>query len=233
VSTSTSAKGVVRSASSQAGVGNAPLLAIGQRLRQARLELGMSLREMARRVGVSPSFISQVELGRTKPSVGTLYSIALELGVSLNELMPPAAKVASSAESGLSAETLHDRTRATIPDGVSPVQRAATRPALQINGATWGRLTAAHDFANDFLHVTYVPGGQSCPQDSMIHHPGREYGYILSGRLMVQVGFTCYELNRGDSISFESVTPHRLSNPYDIASESVWLVVGRGGTPVL
>ena len=50
---------------------------------------------------------------------------------------------------------------------------------------------------------------------------------------MVQVGFARYELDQGDSISFDSITPHRLSNPYDVDSESVWLVVGRGGTPVL
>src|SRR5487761_1391839 len=63
---------------------------IGQQLRRARLAAGISLREMARRVDVSASFISQVELGRTMPSVGTLYSIASELGVSLDGLMPTA-----------------------------------------------------------------------------------------------------------------------------------------------
>ncbi len=44
---------------------------IGSRLRQARLQLNISLREMARRINVSPSFVSQVELGKARPSVGT------------------------------------------------------------------------------------------------------------------------------------------------------------------
>lgn len=60
---------------------------MGLRLRGAREGAGMSLREMARRVNLSPSFISQVELGRTAPSVGTLYAIVTELGLSLDSLM--------------------------------------------------------------------------------------------------------------------------------------------------
>ena len=187
----------------------------------------MTLREMARRVGVSPSFISQVELGRAKPSVGTLYAMASEL-----ELMPQSA-AAYRLEDAVHEAPPDLQSSRNLDDPSSPVQRATTRPVLQIGGATWGRLTPGHDFANDFLHVTYAPGGQSCPEDNLIHHRGREYGYVLRGRLMVQVGFARYELDQGDSISFDSITPHRLSNPYDVDSESVWLVVGRGGTPVL
>jgi mannose-6-phosphate isomerase-like protein (cupin superfamily)/DNA-binding XRE family transcriptional regulator len=246
---------------------------------------GISLREMARRVDVSASFISQVELGRTMPSVGTLYAIASELGVSLDGLMPPAhaapapsaaapagAGPAGSVASGTPApgtpapgtapsaagtvaaavfaalDQLADepagavaaREFRTLPrpfspaaDAEAPVQRAVSRRELKIGGAIWGRLTAGHDPANDFLHVVYKPGGESCPEDQMIHHRGFEYGYIIKGRLRVQVGFDDYELGDGDSISFDSMTPHRLSNPFTEQSESIWVVVGRGGTPVL
>jgi len=51
-----------------------------QRLRAAREAAKMSLRELARRVDLSPSFISQVELGRAAPSVGTLFAMTSELG---------------------------------------------------------------------------------------------------------------------------------------------------------
>jgi transcriptional regulator with XRE-family HTH domain/quercetin dioxygenase-like cupin family protein len=242
----------------------APLLGVGQQLRRARLAVGVSVREMARRVGVSPSFISQVELGRTMPSVGTLYAIASELGVSLDGLMPlgesPAGEpgVAEAAgepareepvavlraagqadadpdppEGAMPHPAWAARLFTTITDADSPVQRAGSRHELRIGGAVWGRLTSDHDPANDFLHVLYKPGGESCPADQLIHHRGREYGYIITGRLNVQVGFDHYELNAGDSINFESMTPHRLSNPYDANSYSIWIVVGRGGTPVL
>jgi transcriptional regulator with XRE-family HTH domain len=228
-----------------------PIIGIGQQLRDARLAIGLSLREMARRVDVSASFMSQLELGKTMPSVGTLYSIASELGVSLDDLMP-SAQPAAVSEEGAEPETELDeehgpaaqepaaRNRRGIPrhfgaspEAEAPVQRADRRHELRIGGAIWGRLTANHDPANDFLHVVYKPGGESCPPDQMIHHRGFEYGFIITGTLHVQVGFAHYDLGEGDSISFDSATPHRLSNPFDIESQSIWVVVGRGGTPVL
>jgi transcriptional regulator with XRE-family HTH domain len=215
-----------------------PLDAVGQKLRRARLAAGMSVREMARRVDVSPSFISQVELGRTKPSVGTLYAIATEMGVPLDDLMP----LDSTASTGPSGQGLQVSQRgaarpsaaeARDTDPGSPLQRGDRRHELRMDKAVWGRLTSDHDPENDFLHVVYSPGGESCPADSLIHHPGVEYGYVMYGRLHVQVGFTHYELEPGDSIRFESMTPHRLHNPFDVESVSIWIVVGRGGTPVL
>jgi transcriptional regulator with XRE-family HTH domain len=228
---------------------------VGRQLRQARLAAGISVREMARRVDLSPSFISQVELGRTKPSVGTLYAIATELGVPLDDLMPigqsgPAEEppahgpepVPVPDPAGDDADRLQLVRRGLLrpwgaearnTDPGSPVQRADRRHELRMNGAVWGRLTADHDPDNDFLHVVYSPGGESCPADSMIHHRGFEYGCVISGTLRIQVGFAHYELNAGDSVSFDSMTPHRLHNPSDVDSTSIWMVVGRGGTPVL
>lgn len=236
--------------------GNVPsgssLDGVGALLRQARTAAGISVREMARRISVSPSFVSQVELGRTKPSVGTLYSIASELGVPLDTLMPvaplppadpgvrvvrPAGPLVGPPETATpgppaAGGPAGPSGAAEAPSG-SPVQRADRRHELRMDLATWGRLTADHDADNDFLHVTYQPGGQSCPTDALIHHRGKEYGFVVSGKLTVQVGFAEYELGAGDSISFDSSTPHRLSNPFDEVSTSIWLVVGRGGTPVL
>src|SRR5688500_6340440 len=60
---------------------------LGMRLRDARQSAKLSLRELARRVDVSASLVSQVELGRTSPSVGTLYALVSELGLSLDEVM--------------------------------------------------------------------------------------------------------------------------------------------------
>src|SRR3954467_1136508 len=60
---------------------------IGPRLREARLERGMSLRGLAQSLGVSASLISQVETGKTQPSVSTLYAMVNHLGVSMDELL--------------------------------------------------------------------------------------------------------------------------------------------------
>ena len=60
---------------------------MGERLRGRAGPRGLSLRELAGRLGVSPSLISQIETGRANPSVSTLYAIAAELDVSLDELL--------------------------------------------------------------------------------------------------------------------------------------------------
>src|SRR3954453_1366689 len=54
---------------------------VGGRLRATRERQGVSLRELARRVGVSPSLVSQIELDRVNPSVSTLYALVTELGM--------------------------------------------------------------------------------------------------------------------------------------------------------
>src|SRR4051794_34483056 len=59
---------------------------VGERLRERRKELSISVRELARRVAVSPSLISQIENGKTSPSVGTLYAIVTEMDLSLDEV---------------------------------------------------------------------------------------------------------------------------------------------------
>jgi transcriptional regulator with XRE-family HTH domain/quercetin dioxygenase-like cupin family protein len=74
--------------------GTKPAESLGGRLRQARLDADMSLRELARQLNVSASFMSQLENGKSQPSVATLYSLAQLLGVSMDRLFgaaqPPA-----------------------------------------------------------------------------------------------------------------------------------------------
>lgn len=203
---------------------------IGDHLRAARLEKQISLREMARRIEVSPSFVSQVELGKAKPSLGTLYSFLSELGLSLDELMPSGPAPAQQPVRDETVEALPPvGTASGIPwtAPASPVQRGATRRMVQLTGVTWQRLTSHDDPLVDFLHVTYEPRAESCPPERLMRHSGIEYGFITAGKLSVQVGFEHYELAAGDSISFDSGTPHRLFNGGNVTCTSVWVVVGR------
>src|SRR3954452_15801687 len=59
---------------------------LGSRLKSVRLKAGWTLRELARKAGVSPSFVSQIENGKSQPSVATLYVFAQLLDVSIDEL---------------------------------------------------------------------------------------------------------------------------------------------------
>ena len=60
---------------------------VGQRLRSERERHGVSLRELARRLEISPSALSQIETGKNRPNVETLYMIVAELGLSLDDLV--------------------------------------------------------------------------------------------------------------------------------------------------
>ena len=64
-----------------------PGTGLGPRLRLAREERQLSVRELARRIGCSASLISQIERGVSVPSVGVLYSLATELDSSLDHLL--------------------------------------------------------------------------------------------------------------------------------------------------
>ena len=95
------------------------------------------------------------------------------------------------------------------------------------SGVRWEELTAKSEDGVDFLHAIYEVGGASTPDESLMRHHGREYGYIVSGTLGIQIGFSEYVLNAGDSIAFDSTRPHRLYNKGDVPVHAVWFVVGR------
>src|SRR6201999_4283316 len=85
---------------------------VGEGLRKHRQEAGMSLRALAREIGVSPSLISQIEHGKATPSVATLYAIVSELGISLDELFfdnPRGAAAMHGQESGRHADPDNER----------------------------------------------------------------------------------------------------------------------------
>ena len=202
---------------------------IGDRLREVRNARGLSLRALAARLGVSASLISQVETGRARPSVRTLYAIATELGISLDELLFSDARAVD--EEGTEAAD-----PGAIPDirlPPEPVQRAGNRTAIRLaSGVVWERLTTASIPNVDFLHVTYEVGGASSPEHEFQRHSGQEWGYVLSGRLGVTIGFDEVVLGPGDAIAFDSTTPHRLANVGDEPVHGIWFVLGRRSSAV-
>lgn len=208
-------------------------LLLGERLRAERTKQQMGVRELARRVGVSASLISQIELGRATPSVSTLYAVVQELNLSLDQLFfeytdqrhPSAPKAGSANTPSASARVLAGRGK------VDPVMRADTRQAINLgSGVVWESMSPDTGQGVDFLRTTYEVGGESAPADALIRHGGREYGYIIEGTLGVTVGFDTHELRPGDSISFDSTTPHRLFNLGDRPVKAIWCVVGRDET---
>ena len=193
---------------------------IGTRLREERERVGISQRELARRIGLSASMISQLESGQSKPSVSTLYAIVTELGVSLDDVFR-----------GTEGHAAVDRPDAAPSEAADdPVVRPDERHVIDLaSGVRWERLTTHQHEDVDFLHVIYDIGGSSAGDTVLMRHPGREYGYVLSGHLCVQLGFEEHKLGPGDSIAFDSTQPHRLWNLGEEPVHGIWFVVGREG----
>lgn len=197
---------------------------LGPRLRAIRLRQGVGLRELARRLDLSPSSISQIETGKIRPSVRTLYALASEFGVTVDEVL-----FTDASLSGPALSSPRDSTPAVSEPGLA-VQRAVERPGIVLNsGVEWLRLMFWADEDVEFIEATYAPGSASSPDDAFVRHNGHEFGYILSGTLRVVVGFDAFVLEPGDSITFPSSTPHRLSNEGVETVRAIWVVRGRRG----
>lgn len=200
---------------------------VGERLRNERQAHGLSLRDLADRLGVSPSLISQIETGRARPSVSTLYALASELGVSIDDLLFLDADRAAGASPSVDPR-LSERGLAVAGTTPSPIQRATERKRIRLaSGVLWERLTSVSDPDVEFLSVTYDVGGASSPEDAYQRHGGHEWGVVLSGVLHVTIGFDEYELGPGDAVSIASTTPHRLANHGSEPVHAIWFVLGR------
>jgi transcriptional regulator with XRE-family HTH domain len=212
--------------SKRRGSNDSPDSYLGGRLRLEREQRGLSLRKLASQLGISPSALSQIETGRSQPSVGTLYSIVSALGLSFDELF------AAEAGDGKKQQA-SPAPRAT--GGKQPqeeiVTRAGERPTIELeSGVVWERLNPVGEREIEFLEVTYDVGGASSRGNTFVHHGGREYGLVLSGTLKVTVGFEAYELSPGDSICFDSAVPHRLETVGKQPAKAIWFVIGRSGS---
>ena len=105
---------------------------MGDRLRAARTTRRLTLRALGDRLGVSASLISQVERGLAKPSVNTLYAMARELDISLDELLFVDARAARPADDGRRAWAASGGTADLGPRPPrDPVQRADSRKTIR------------------------------------------------------------------------------------------------------
>ena len=202
----------------------------------------MSLRELADKAEISASMLSQIETGKTFPSVRSLYSIASALAVSVDYFFPEQGNNGEVPE-GINGSALEKMTASemreaklngakvidtaefpTHSQSSSPIIHANSRPTIELKGGvTWSRLTALAESDAEFLEINYAPGAMS--GEHMSHHEGREFGLILEGELVIELGFESYTLSAGDSIIFASTTPHRMINKSAQSMRAVWVVM--------
>jgi transcriptional regulator with XRE-family HTH domain/uncharacterized cupin superfamily protein len=213
---------------------------IGEKLRAVRQERRMSLRELAEKASISASMLSQIETGKAYPSVRSIYSIAAALGLPVDYFFPeqegetphpePDSNVAGDMTASEMREAMINRSgNSSAAKVVSPtmamaqILHASARPTIQLKGGVmWSRLTAAAETDVEFLEITYACGASSGA--NLSYHEGREFGLILEGELVVQLGFEQVTLYAGDSIVFDSTTPHRLANKGSQPMRALWVV---------
>lgn len=183
---------------------------LGLRLRELRAARSLSLRQLARLIGASPSLLSQVENGKVTPSVDTLYQLADALGIQVAAFF---GADAPSEREGAAAR----------------VVRAGRRQRIQLDhGVTWENLLPEEEPGLRFMEIRYPPGVHS--GSHLLRHPGRDLFVVLEGELVFRVGFEEHRLGAGDSISFGEFQPHQVRNDGTAEARAIVCVVGDRGT---
>ena len=199
---------------------------IGPRIRAERERRNVTIRALARVIGVSPSLISQIETGKSQPSVSSLYSITSALALSLEDLFDASDAGAPATVPAPAKPTSLRYLGTNRAKAVGPHVSPDDRELLTLDsGVTWERLGQVPQHHVDFLLVTYPPGSASSLDGRLMRHSGTEYGYLISGELELNLGFDKYLLVAGDSVSFESTKPHGYRNDGRVPAVGVWFVV--------
>ena len=204
---------------------------IGPRLKEIRLSADLSLREVARQLDVSPSFVSQIENGKSQPSVATLFGFATLLGVPMDALFDSTWKGRSDTRPKATPEIVNrdeaghphlvwDDSQARI-SAVSPGNRSLITTE---SGVQWERLAATTEKTVNFMEIVYEPGTESLETGALATHHGYEYAYALEGEVEVVIGDLMLTLSKNHSIGFDSSIPHKFRNTGTVTFRGIWFV---------
>jgi XRE family transcriptional regulator, regulator of sulfur utilization len=168
-------------------------LAVGPRVRALREGMGLSLRDLAERCGVSAPMLSQVERGETSPTLTIAAKIAGGLELTLSQLL-----------------------RLDEADGVSVVRADQRLLGDHADGHRYEVLTPPVPGQRaEVSHHELAPGSATGgPGDPPIHEPGsRETAVVLDGRLRLVCDGVAHDLGEGDAVTFDADLPHHFENP--------------------
>ena len=173
---------------------------LGKRLRQERKSQGLSLEDLARRTGFSKSFLSQIENARNSPSIASLKRITEALGVSIGSLF-----------------------EADRADQIYFLKKGERTPFEVVKDQVIFEFGSSKvpNRKMEAIFFTLRPGAES---DGEYHHDGEEFGTVLEGVLLFELGGREYRMEPGDSIYFTSPTPHRWRNPGPGITRALWVI---------
>ncbi len=174
------------------------LVELSQRIKQRRLELGLSLEEAAAGAGQTRSWLSKVENFRITPSLPALARVAEALRVSLATLLE-----------GLDSKP---QIVLTKKKDRKAIQRDPQNSDIIYHTLTAGR---ANRRMSPFILDIPAGGGRSVSRP----HEGEEFLIVLGGKVTLEYGKETFHLEDGDSLYFDAETPHRLHNPHKKAAQ--------------
>lgn len=171
---------------------------LGSRVALLRDVRGMSLRALAAAAGVSSSFLSQLENGRTNASVASLRKIAAALGVTPAQLLDDS------------------------PTHTRGVLKSDQRPTLPLEGAQKFVLSLPPLRNLEVYAGEFEPGGTT-GNDLYTHGQSQEMLIVTAGEVVLQLGDERIAMALDDSIEFLSSVPHRVMNESEAPARVVWI----------
>jgi transcriptional regulator with XRE-family HTH domain len=181
--------------------------AIGPRVKALREAMGLSLRDLAERTGVSAPMLSQVERGDTSPTLTVAGRIAHGLELSLSQLL-----------------------RLDEGEGVSVVRKSERRSGGS-SGHAYEIITPPLPGQRAEVSVHALEAGASTggPGDPPMHEAGsRETAVVTRGAITLTVAGLEYRLDEGDSVTFDADLPHHFENPEPDVDARFMSVVSAG-----
>lgn len=177
---------------------------IGQKIRNLRKHLGITLKQLSTKTTLSQSYLSQIERDISQPSITALVSITQALGVTMQWLF---------SETG-GAKVYDPRTGHGL---IKKHQRAS----IEYEDGTIDQLLIPKENSNfSIIYTEYSPYSIS----ETYAHKGSEAVTLISGELYVTVGDKCYFLEEGDCLSFPSSELHGHENKSDKKTIAIWFV---------
>lgn len=162
---------------------------LGQRLRDIRKELGLSLTEVASATAISPSFLSLVELGKSDITIGRLTRLAEFYKITFDELLGAAEAEELDIIQGHGRQLIH-----SPAEGID---------VFMLTSSTRGTMLP--------MLLEFEPGAELAEYGK---HKGEEFVHVIDGTLILDVdGAEPRELKSGDSAYYSAERPHLFRNP--------------------
>jgi len=177
--------------------------AVGPRIRALRESMGLSLRDLAQRSGVSAPMLSQVERGEASPTLAVATRIAAGLDLTLSRLL----------------RLDEDRHLVITRRGKGRIRRRRGHVVTELSPPLPGQR------ADVSLHVLAAGAATGGEEDPPLHEPGsRETLYVEAGSVVLWIDAATHELAEGDSVTFDADLPHRLENAGEVEARLLAVV---------